>query len=512
MNDNDVKNLWRKQPLREPVSAVQLVSAMQNKTNRLRGLVASRDVFELVACALVIIVFGYFFYRDALEPISRLGEWIVIGSTLFIAFKLVYTRRRTPPASPSATLVEALRAELRAAHAQSQLLGSILWWYILPADIGCLVMTWGNLYGKGSVSLWGLIPTDIATTLLFVAIGALVYWLNQHARTKQLLPLEAQLESLLRSAETGEPLDEAHVASLQPIVLAAADANQVKPLEFKISLWQLAIFGVPAIVGFWFIWTIERSKNEVWNTTAQIPAMVPQSFLFDASNRCSIVAQKVVDLFNTGDYASIHKLSIQQLYNSNMDQAFPPTTTFGFYTQLADVYGRFENIEGPTDDGFRGWRAFRLHCERGEMTMSLALDTDDRISGIQFRPVLPRSVSISSITRRFFSWRHLVWLPVFFAGGLLYSWLFRVWVGRAVGISAIGVEKGLTLILWDEIKEVRPLRFLHIRNLWLVKESGEKTLIHWTPLERHADLKAAVERFAPPNHLIRKHLALLRQR
>jgi hypothetical protein len=45
----------------------------------------------------------------------------------------------------------------------------------------------------------------------------------------------------------------------------------------------------------------------------------------------------------------------------------------------------------------------------------------------------------------------------------------------------------------------------------LIKESGEKTLMHWTPLERHSDLKAAVERCAPPDHPIRKYLSLLKR-
>jgi CubicO group peptidase (beta-lactamase class C family) len=43
----------------------------------------------------------------------------------------------------------------------------------------------------------------------------------------------------------------------------------------------------------------------------------------------------------------------------------------------------------------------------------------------------------------------------------------------------------------------------------LIKESGEKTIMPWTSLERHSDLKAAVEGFAPANHPIRKHLSLL---
>jgi hypothetical protein len=84
---------------------------------------------------------------------------------------------------------------------------------------------------------------------------------------------------------------------------------------------------------------------------------------------------------------------------------------------------------------------------------------------------------------------------------------------RAVGISALGIHlcNGQNLILWDEIKEIRPFRFLHARNLWLIKESGEKTLMHWTPLEKHSDLKAAVETFAPANHPLPKYLPLLKR-
>jgi hypothetical protein len=122
-------------------------------------------------------------------------------------------------------------------------------------------------------------------------------------------------------------------------------------------------------------------------------------------------------------------------------------------------------------------------------------------------------MNMGSFVRRFFRWQHLVWLPPFFLAGLLYSWLIQKTTKRAVGISTLGIhlQKGQNLILWDEIKEVRPFRFLHIRNLWLIRESGEKTRMHWTPLERHSDLKTAVENFAPANHPIREYLSLLKR-
>jgi hypothetical protein len=44
----------------------------------------------------------------------------------------------------------------------------------------------------------------------------------------------------------------------------------------------------------------------------------------------------------------------------------------------------------------------------------------------------------------------------------------------------------------------------------LIRESGEKTIMPWTGLERRSDLKAAMEGFAPANQPIRKYLSLLR--
>ncbi len=505
MNDNELKKLWQQQPLRDPaISPAQMMSAMQNKTTQFRRTLLARDVSELVACAVVIIIFGIYYFTLSRTPMSRLGDLIVIGSSIFVAWKLVHARRSNPPAPPGATVVESLRAELNAVRAQSRLLGNILWWYLLPLGIGIFVCTWGSLPG----GLGGLVFNGIYT-IGVIALYAYIYRLNQRARANQLLPVERQLKSLLHSAETGEPLDETHLANLRPIVLSMAAADHVKPVEFKVAFWQLAIFGVPGIVGIWFFLMLGLTiDNKDWKTKEPPPPTVVQSVHVEETNRYSVVARKVVDLFNAGDYAAV-----QKLYNPEMSNVFPPKKTSDFYTRLATHLGKIEKFDGPTTNGYGGWTAFRLHYQHGEMTMSLALDADGKISGIYFQPAPKPPVNIKSLVLRMFSWQHLIWLPPFFLAGLLYSWLIQKVTRRAVGISTLGIHlcKGQNLVLWDEIKEVRPLKFLHVRNLWLIRESGEKTLMHWTPLERHSDLKAAVENLAPANHPIRKCLPLLRR-
>src|SRR6266705_5381259 len=175
MNDDELKNLWQQQPLRNPdISAEKVISAMQNKTSLLRRCLDARDLRELVACAVVIIIFGVFYFTSYRAPISRLGDLIVIGGSIFIAWKLVHTRRTTPPAPPGATIVESLRAELNAVRAQSQLLGSILWWYLLPLGIGILVCTWGSPGGG--------LAYNIGYTIFVIALYALIHRLNQRAR------------------------------------------------------------------------------------------------------------------------------------------------------------------------------------------------------------------------------------------------------------------------------------------------------------------------------------------
>ena len=484
MNDDELKQLWQQQPLRDPPSAAQLMSAMQSKTSQLRRIVDARDFREVLVCAVMMIVFGFFaYYEDA--PIARLGDLMVIGSLIFIAWKLIYTRRSTPPAPPGATLVESLRAELNAVRAQSRLLGSVLWWYLLPGLIGLLVGTWG-----GRIDPY----TKTFCTLFYFAIYAFVYWLNQWARSRQLLPVEGQLESLIHSAETGEPFDQTHAANLRPIVLSMAAADRVKPAEFKVAFWQIGIYGVAGILGIGVGLSVSFA---FLNATVET---FPQTVRPEETNRYSVVAQKVIDRLNAGDYAGA-----QKLYNPEMDQAFPPRTASEFYAGLATRFGAIESFDGPT--GRSGeWVGFRLHCQRGELMMKLALDANDQISGIFFRGV-PKWLALS----RIFSWQHPVWIVPFFLAGLLYSWLMQKLTKRAVGISALGIHlhKGQNLLLWDEIKEIRPFRTLNICSLRLIRESGEKTILPWTSLERQSDLKAAVEAFAPANHPIRKYLSLL---
>jgi hypothetical protein len=498
MSDEELRRLWQKQPMREPAMALpDVISVMKTKTSGLRLTLWARDLRELVVCVIVAAVFGFYYFKFP-EPLARLGSLITVAGVIFVAWRLLYVRHKTPPAMPDASLVESLRAELKSVRAQSELLGSVLWWYLLPLAIGSVVFVWG-------------LPTSIVFKIGFAAFTAaldgFIYWLNQQARSTQLLPVEAQLESLLNSAETGAPMDATQLADLRPIAVSMAAAEHARPVEFGVAFSQLAIYAEIGFVGIWFFSMLSLAIDyKQWKTNEQALQTSAQVIPIEEANRYSVEARKVVDLFNAGDYAGL-----QKLYSPAMAKAFPPKETVDFYTRLAAV-GKIETFDGPVSKGHQGWIAFRLHGQHGDLTMSLALDADSKISGIYFERARLPFRNGGSLVRQIFSWQHLVWLVVAFAGGLLFTWLLWNMTKRAVGISAVGIHlnRGMNFMLWEEIKEVRTFRLLNVRSLWLIPETGPKMIMPWTSLERRAELRAAVEKFAPANHPVREYLGLLK--
>jgi hypothetical protein len=275
-------------------------------------------------------------------------------------------------------------------------------------------------------------------------------------------------------------------------------------------MWLCLMLGLTAFSSMPVFSSIlsRASENSDWKSKTENPETFKQTVRAEETNRYSGVARKVIDLLNAGDYAAV-----QNLYDSQMSQAFPLQKESEFFTDLAARFGSIETFDGPTGNGYQGWIAFRLHCQHGQLTMSLSLDADDRISGIYFEPVPQPALNFNSFVLDFFSWQHLLWLVPFILAGLLYAWLLQKTTERTVGISTLGIHlhQGQNLILWDEIKVVRTLRILNIRSLWLIRESGEKTIMPWTSLERRPDLQAAVEGFAPAGHPLRQYLSLLRR-
>lgn len=106
---------------------------------------------------------------------------------------------------------------------------------------------------------------------------------------------------------------------------------------------------------------------------------LPQSVRAESTNRYVMVAQKIVDLLNAGDYGSV-----QKLFTPEMSQALPPQKATAFFAGMKAQLGNIEKLDKPKRNG--DWAVFPVHFERRVMDMSLALDEENRIAGLSFKP------------------------------------------------------------------------------------------------------------------------------
>src|SRR5262245_15073084 len=201
MNDQELKELWRRQRAEAapPVDARAQIEAMRNKTSRLHRTLNARDFRELAAGAVVIIIFSVYFFMIP-YPVTRMGDLIVIGGALFASWKLTRCRRRTPRPNAGAPVAQWLKQERERVHHEAELLRTVLWWYILPLLLGPNVFFWGFPHRT--------FAEKIAYTSVTALLGVLIYWLNQRARRKQLLPVKDELETLLQQVSPAGTAEE----------------------------------------------------------------------------------------------------------------------------------------------------------------------------------------------------------------------------------------------------------------------------------------------------------------
>lgn len=167
MNDQELKSLWKSQPLdAETVSLDAIRSAAQD----FHGTIVRRNRYEEWACYLVMLVFGAFAWLQA-STTMLIGCVMVVLGTLVILYQL---RKRTaisalPGQGAARTYVEYFRAEL--VH-QREALRSVWLWYVSPSVPGLAVLVWGMAENDPSGFPWW------PMLALFIVPFGVVIWMN----------------------------------------------------------------------------------------------------------------------------------------------------------------------------------------------------------------------------------------------------------------------------------------------------------------------------------------------
>jgi MFS family permease len=159
------------------------------------------------------------FFRDVREvgvAVVLIPIWIVMGITLalpwtwylaipgilFVAGFMIVDRWRRKPATSSAdeSLIATTERSLDEVNHQIWLLRNVLWWYLLPLSLPCVPFLI-HVVVKAPHGRWNAAVVAVQTAILFVIVGAFVYWLNQRAVRKDLEPRRRELQELLASLQ-----------------------------------------------------------------------------------------------------------------------------------------------------------------------------------------------------------------------------------------------------------------------------------------------------------------------
>jgi hypothetical protein len=90
-------------------------------------------------------------------------------------------------------------------------------------------------------------------------------------------------------------------------------------------------------------------------------------------------ANRLTELLNAEDYSGV-----ENLFNKQMSAALPLTKATQFFAGMKAQFGKIQKLDEPKQSA--GWTVFPAHFERGLMNLSLALDDENKIAGVTFKP------------------------------------------------------------------------------------------------------------------------------
>lgn len=194
MNASELEHLWkRQQPIElSPENIVQITATVDTVDRKFRRKVLWRDLLE-IGTALVVATFFGLVGQTWLR-------WLAVASILFVVVWFIRSRIIVRRAREIPSVIERLQQMIRETEMQIELLRSILWWYLLPCAVAIFAMVRDSIVRDSwNFNLRSLLIFGSVTAAMYVAI----YWLNQRAVRKKLVPRRENLRHAL--AELSQP-------------------------------------------------------------------------------------------------------------------------------------------------------------------------------------------------------------------------------------------------------------------------------------------------------------------
>lgn len=192
MKLDDLKTTWKQRQIELADHRVdQLVQNAASRSSWFEKTIKRRDLGEFVALAVVFLLFLPDLF-SAESWVTRIGVMVILAGSIFIGFVLYWSGRGKLSCNDQ-SVMNFCKEQLKRVNRQIWLLRNIAWWYIAPLLVGCCIY------------VHGLLPGNILTWIIcgfFVALGLFIYWLNQLAVQKRLIPLREEFVGMLMELES----------------------------------------------------------------------------------------------------------------------------------------------------------------------------------------------------------------------------------------------------------------------------------------------------------------------
>jgi hypothetical protein len=205
MLEQELKDIWNNssQPEQISIETKLLTEELNTKINSIQKKIRSRDVREISASMIGILLFGYLLFEIPF-PITKVACGLAIAWFGFVILKFRKSKIQNNKTDFSLTIAEQLNNQKTIMVQQSSLLDSALYWYAIPPFIMNFIFilglenpidyNWTNSFAESILPLTSNLK--ILTLTGLAIFYAFTFWINKRALNKDVKPTIERIEKM----------------------------------------------------------------------------------------------------------------------------------------------------------------------------------------------------------------------------------------------------------------------------------------------------------------------------
>jgi len=205
MLEQELKDIWNNSTRTTKISIETnlLVEELNVKVNSIQKKIRIRDVGEISASVIGILIFGYLLYEIPF-PITRISCVFSIVWFAYVIFKFSKSKKQNTNTNWSLSITKQLEQQKITMQQQANLLDSAVYWYSIPPFIINIIFILGlenpadyNWTNSIANSLLPLTFNFKIITLIGLAFFySFTIWMNKRAVIKEIKPLLKNIKTI----------------------------------------------------------------------------------------------------------------------------------------------------------------------------------------------------------------------------------------------------------------------------------------------------------------------------